>query len=123
MKEKNKPVGTSPCPIKGCGLTVKVYKYRSRSDDPAKRRFAGRLYAECEKDGRVENQEFLLEHMKWDEPAGATEAPAAPVAAPEPKPQPTRAAPARPEKPAAAPAGEPKTNKPSNSWVPEFFRK
>src|SRR4051812_19369084 len=118
MKEKNQPVGTSPCPIKGCELITKVFKYRSRSDDPAKRRFAGRLYCECEKHGRVENQEFLLESMKWDEEKKRPVEPSAPVRAPDPKPQTTRAN--EPQAPAKEPlkhASDPPQAMTKKSWI------
>ena len=64
MKEAKKPIGRAPCPIKGCEETVPVFKYQGASD-PARRRFAGRMYCSCPTHGRVENQEYLLEHIEW----------------------------------------------------------
>lgn len=65
-KPHNEPAGESECPIKGCSERVPVFTYRASSaSDEKRRRFAGRLYCVCGKHGRVENQEFLLEHITW----------------------------------------------------------
>jgi hypothetical protein len=128
MKAKNDPVGTSECPIKRCDKTVTVYRYRHASDDAKKRRFAGRLYCVCEVHGRVENQEFLLEHIQWAKGQSATGADASGASKPPPSPpvktpvkqasrpvqgnSSTRQTPAAPE-----PAPESKS-----SWLPEFFK-
>ena len=128
MKEKNAPVGTSECPIKKCGETANVYKYRSASEDANKRRFAGRLYCVCPVHGRVENQEFLLEHIKWDEPKNDDTAARQDASPPAPKApvQPVKSSPPPPVKTPAkqAPAPVAKDQKPKedSSWLPEFFK-
>lgn len=128
-REKNAPVGTSECPIKGCSEITNVYKYRSASDDASKRRFAGRLYCVCAVHGRVENQEFLLENIKWQEarndgastrqdaPSPAPKAPAPPVKA-------NASPPAKsPEKHASAPVTTQQDQpKKASGWLPEFFK-
>lgn len=83
MKKTKAPVGEVECPLKGCAEVVPVFKYAG-SDDAAKRRFAGRLYAICPTHGRIENSEYLLCHAKLNGPG---ELPAESPA--ESKPQPT----------------------------------
>lgn len=127
-KVRNEPIGEVECPTKGCAELCKVYRFRRRSDDDKFARFAGKLYAECPKHGRIggdgnaATQEYLLEHAKlWapnDRPA------AAPVAAPKPAPGPVSAStrqtpPAKPlaaPKPPAAPQHDPKRKAPW--WMP-----
>lgn len=83
-------IGTCPCPFQGCELTASVHKFRARSDNPARHRYAGRLYCLCPKHGRIESQEWILENAKitngGDQPANGAEAaekaaPAKPAAA------------------------------------------
>ena len=57
---KNEPIGTCECPVKNCDQVVPVYKFRSRSDNPARQRYAGRLYLVCPDHGRSEAQEWIL---------------------------------------------------------------
>lgn len=59
-REPNKPIGTCPCPFRECTETVPVFRYRSRTDDPAKQRHAGRLYLMCPKHRKSEDQEWIL---------------------------------------------------------------
>lgn len=83
-KERNQPIGTCPCPVKGCDETVPVYRYRQRAELEGRRRHAGKLYVTCPTHGRAEPQEWILEHATI---RGEAEPPA-------PKPQP-RPAPAK----------------------------
>lgn len=137
MAPRTDAVGKSECPIKGCKLSVPVFKYRERTPgDSTKRRFAGRLYCHCPTHGRVENQEFLLEHIEWSSgtpPENARAAPPAvdaaagapiavsrarsPVAAPVKAPA---RAPVKP--PAAAPVVTQEKPKKSSDWLPEFWK-
>lgn len=128
-REKNAPVGTSECPIKGCSETANVYKYRSASDDASKRRFAGRLYCVCPVHARVENQEFLLEHIKWDEGKKESESARQDASPPAPKAPaaPVKVSASPPVKTPAKPASPPVTTqqdqpKKGSAWLPEFFK-
>lgn len=67
MRKEKVSVGKCQCPIRDCVEQVPVYKYEG-SDDPKKRRFAGRMYAICSVHGRVENQEFILCNAKLKGP-------------------------------------------------------
>lgn len=122
---KNTPVGTSECPIKNCTQTVDVYRYRGAAGDPKKRRFAGRLYCVCPVHARVENQEYLLEHMKWSDPKKdaenksvdasppVTTAPVAPVKQQAQFPVPPKASP--------VPIVQSSPPKKSEPWLPDFW--
>lgn len=68
MKQKEQ-VGEVECPVKGCTHVVPVYKYGG-GDDPARRRFAGRLYSKCPEHGKQEPQEYLLCNAKMYGPEG-----------------------------------------------------
>ena len=121
-KAENLAVGSSPCPIKDCAEAVDVFKYRTAAGvDEKRRRFAGRLYCVCPKHGRVENQEFLLEHVKWTNEkstAAATSSSSPPTPAPIPTSSspPTRAPPPRapPPKVTAPPAEQ------LSSWLMDY---
>jgi hypothetical protein len=104
----NKPIGTCPCPRRGCDLIAEVFRYRERPNQLQRRR-AGKLYLKCASDGRIEAdgdgmQTFILENATiWTDgqrPAGeapAAGSPAAPAPAPKQRQQSVPAA----EKPAA----------------------
>jgi hypothetical protein len=97
------PRGTIACQFKACTLTVPVFRTRESTDDPTRRRFGGRLYGKCPTHGKFEDQEYILEGVKWDEK-------------PEPKPSAAAPAPAPAAKPASAPtpaAPEPKQQEPA----------
>jgi len=130
VSTKNEPVGDAECPIKNCAESVPVYKYRGASSDPKRRRFEGRLYCVCPVHGRVENQEFLLERIKWrdgknGEVATAKSEPAS-SATVKPTPQPTTTTVARrttttPPTSQPTPAPAPETEKPKkSSWFQEY---
>lgn len=121
----NPSVGTVACMVKNCSETAEVFKYRASSDDKAKQRFAGRLFCVCPKHGRIENQEYLLEHIQW------SDKPAAPAASPAPAPAPASSSPSsappasssppRPAAPAAVkPAAAPVKPRPS-PWLPDYW--
>ena len=93
---KNQPIGTCPCPFKGCEAETSVFKFRGRSDNPARHRYAGRLYCVCPKHGRIESQEWILENARIETAAVSSAAPVADQAAPKPEPK-------APPKPAVAP--------------------
>lgn len=132
-KEKNTPIGEMQCAFRGCECMAPVYRYRERSDDETKRRFAGRVYACCERKHRCEDQDFILENAKiWGaaKSAGAVAAPAAvgPVKKPEisakapvtkapvtKAPEPQRSAPVKVSASSSispAPESEPKRSRP-----------
>jgi hypothetical protein len=123
VKEKNAPVGTSECPIKNCAEVVPVFKYRDASGDTKKRRFAGRLYCVCPVHSRVENQEFLLENIKWqDEKKDASDAPPPVAKAPVQPVKPQASSPVKtPEKTVPAPV-TPETPKAPDAWLPNFWK-
>lgn len=62
------------CPVRDCTHMVPVYQYDTRSDDPARRRFGGRLYLVCPDHGRYEGQEYLLCNAKLSSPGDASHA-------------------------------------------------
>lgn len=69
-REPKKPTGECACPIRNCTHEkLPVFKYRSQAADVSRQRFAGRLYVQCPKHGRVDaDQEFILENGKlWAE--------------------------------------------------------
>lgn len=74
---KNDSIGTCPCPFKGCELVTSVFKFRGRSDNPARHRYAGRLYCVCSKHGRIESQEWILENARIDTAAATSDSPVA----------------------------------------------
>ena len=123
IREKSPAVGESECPLKNCKDTATVHRYRETATDPKLRRFAGKLYCICPTHGRVENQEFLLERMKWydgkkdasDASPPAPKAPAPPVKAPPVPPAKT------PEKQAPAPVTPPASK--SEAWLLDYFTK
>lgn len=82
MATKNTPIGTCECPVKGCDVIAPVFKFRSRSDNPARQRHAGRLYLVCPDHGRSEAQEWILAHATID-----GEPPSQPEEAPMPAPK------------------------------------
>ena len=109
-KEKNPAIGEMPCPFAGCQCKASVHRYRERSADEKMRRFAGRVYAVCERKHRCEDQDYILENATiWgarksdDKPAEPAAVP--PVKTPE-KPAPA-AVPKAPEKTPAAPVRTP----------------
>lgn len=75
MREPNTPIGTCPCPTKGCELDAKVYRYRQRNESPGRARHAGKLYVVCADHGRLDPQEYILANAKIDRLAA--ESPAA----------------------------------------------
>lgn len=126
-------IGTAPCPIKGCVEVVPVFKYEGASD-PARRRFAGRMYCRCSTHGRVENQEYLLENLTWHDASKSektTGNDASNASRPDPitqRPAPTAKQSAAPTQrpapmPAATPASKSEPEAPKSSgWLPEFFK-
>lgn len=102
----NKPIGTCPCPRRGCDAVAEVFRYRERPNQLQRRR-AGKLYLKCDSDGRIEAdgegmQTYILENATiWADgqrPAG--EAPAQePKAGPAPAPAKQPPAPAAKEPP------------------------
>lgn len=108
-REPNTPIGTCPCPTKGCELTAKVYRYRQRNDMPGRARHAGKLYVVCTDHGRLDPQEFILEHATIDRTG---ESAPAPVAEPAPTQKPAaERKPAAPKPAPAQPARERETEK------------
>lgn len=63
-KQRNEPIGTCPCPVKGCDISADVFKYRSAVADDQRpeyrRRFAGLLYLRCTEHGKYDGQEYIL---------------------------------------------------------------
>lgn len=72
MKPKKTSIGECDCPLKGCNEKIPVYRYAG-SDEPARRRFAGRLYGICPAHGRIENSEYFLCHAKLKSPSPGEE--------------------------------------------------
>ena len=104
-KEKNPAIGEMPCPFAGCTCKASVHRYRERSSDEKMRRFAGRVYAVCERKHRCEDQDYILENATiWGAAKSAD-------AAPEP-------APAAPEKTAEKPAAAPVKQSPAPAPKP-----
>lgn len=107
------PVGTVPCPIKGCDEIAAVFKYEGGPDE-SRRRFAGRLYCVCPTHRRIENQEYLLEHIQWSKPEEKPEARAI-VDKAAVRPMPAKSTPAPMQEP------QPQKKKPSG-WLPDYFK-
>lgn len=63
-KERNQPIGEVDCGHRSCDLKAKLYKYRKQAQQDGKSRFAGKLYAICERGHRCEDQEYLLDKGK-----------------------------------------------------------
>lgn len=59
-RTKNTPIGTAPCPFKGCEKEGPLFRYRSQTADEKKQRRAGKLYMRCEDHGMTSDQEWLL---------------------------------------------------------------
>jgi len=77
---RNAAIGTVECPFKHCTEHIPVFKFRKRAPDEKLTRHAGKLYAECPKHGRINDQEYLLSNAKLDSPAEKNAAaPAAPA--------------------------------------------
>lgn len=112
-KEKNTAIGEMECPFRGCTCRASVHRYRERSADDKKRRFAGRVYAICERKHRCEDQDFILENATiWGATKNTESAPApdlsAPVKAPEkPALAPVQKAPVRTSPAPATPEQSP----------------
>jgi len=116
MREPNTPIGTCPCPTKGCELDAKVYRYRQRNESPGRARHAGKLYVVCADHGRLDPQEYILANAKIDRlaaadappetstPAPSSSSPADPPAASPPARAPKAPAPAPQRQPASSPA-------------------
>jgi hypothetical protein len=95
-KTPNPQIGDCPCPVRGCDLDAKVYRFKRAGDGFT--RFAGKLYLDCPThgrfggDGREAAQEYILEHAKiWGaEREAKTDPKPEPVAetVPEPTPAP-----------------------------------
>lgn len=104
-KPKNEPIGSVTCPMRGCEETADVFKYRKRSEEEGRSRFAGKWYSVCPKGHRCEQSDYMLENAKiWGD-----KKPAAPVAAPEAgeKKEATKPAPVKtPKKQASAPVAK-----------------
>jgi hypothetical protein len=101
-KPRNPQIGTCPCPVRDCDKVAKLFRFKEASAATPGRRFAGRLYGDCEDHGRFGgdgrtgiNEYFLNKGKIW--PAGQKPAEAAaegspvnvqksPVAAPKPAP-------------------------------------
>lgn len=131
-KPDKAPIGDAPCPIKGCAEVVPVFKYEGASD-PARRRFAGRMFCRCPTHGRVENQEYLLENIVWRDASSdakkpvnhaSNASPASTQVTPASKPAaPTKPARAPTPAPASKPEPEPEPERAKKSdWFPEFFK-
>lgn len=119
--KRKEPIGEAPCPFKGCGCTMKVFRFEPESDRPSM--FKGRMYGVCETfgrygaDGKPASQEYLLTEANiWGakKPAGdGSEKPEKPQEKPAPQPaqssaKPTPKEPAKPApKPAVKPAQDP----------------
>ncbi len=77
---RNKAVGTCPCPYTGCDEVTPVFRFQSKSADPARQRHAGKLYQVCPKHGMLRDQDWLLENATITgaepEPASPPEPPA-----------------------------------------------
>ena len=87
-------LGKIPCAHRNCEELAEVRKYASRSDDPKKQRFTGKLFAVCPLRHRTDDQEYIL-NFNWDTGAATQEKPAQETA-------PAQAV-KTPEKPAPAP--------------------
>lgn len=105
-KERNRPIGECPCPVRDCTETATVFRFRERGGYA---RFAGKLYADCPKhgrfgaDGKASAQDYILESANiW----GSEKPPAAPAPVEEQRPAPRAPTPpaAAPEKPVKIPA-------------------
>lgn len=91
-------LGKIPCAHRNCDELAEVRRFASRSDDPKKQRFTGKLYAVCPLRHRTDDQEYIL-NFNWDTAAAAEKTPPpATVETPAP-PQAVKT----PEKPAPAP--------------------
>lgn len=109
MAKDKKQAGTCPCPIEGCKVLAKVYKFKAASDDARRQRMAGKCYLECSTHGTLglrgnaAIQEHIMEHgeiwganhVEEKPPAAPPAASAPPTPAPAPAPKPVPAAPAR----------------------------
>ncbi len=102
-KPKNDPIGECPCPVKGCELSMQVFRFRGRENE-LQRRLAGKLYGACDEhgrfgaDGKPAAQNYLLEHAElWDEKDKAARAA-------KPKPKSDELTPPRPSSSSATPA-------------------
>jgi len=57
----NPPIGTVPCPYRGCEHIAAVHKMAERSPDvPGRRRHGGKLYGRCPVHGQFADQEYIL---------------------------------------------------------------
>jgi len=109
-KQANPPIGTCPCPHRGCDRTATVKKFAHRSTTDQGRRLAGKLYLDCPDhgrfgtDGKPAAQEWILDHASIDgaPPAKSVTAPGAAAAT-----APAKPATAPASVPAAAPAAAP----------------
>ena len=102
--KRNEQIGECPCPVKGCALTAAVFKFKQAAGDDQRRRFAGRMYGDCEQhgrfggDGRSGMNEYFLENATIWGPEGKAAAPA-PVDSPLPlQKSPSKVKPAPPVK-------------------------
>ena len=109
-KPRNPQIGTVPCPWQSCKEAATVHRFQERASSDTRRRFAGKLYADCPVHGRFGAQgssafqEYILEEATiW----GSDEKPTDAAPAPATK---------TPEKPAPAPV-KPAPKK-SSGWVP-----
>lgn len=90
MAKRNEPIGTCECPVKGCDKIVPVYRYRSRTENVARQRHAGRLYLTCPDHGKSEAQEWILEHADITGEAPKTDTPKEPIMADDKKTEPKK---------------------------------
>jgi len=93
-KKLNAPIGECPCPTRGCDRVISLFRFEG-TDDPTRRRFAGKLYGKCEDcgkvgaDGAAKIQDYFLEHGTiWDDRKKAEKN--APPPAPPPVPAPEK---------------------------------
>jgi len=120
---KNQPIGRVECDRKNCTEMADVFRFRPRSDDEKRKRFAGKWYAVCPKKHRCDDQDYIAENGEiWGDEKPKESAPVEPVKTPA---APAKTVPMKPQKtpvkPASAPVPAPATEaEKSESWkLPE----
>ena len=121
MKERNKPIGTCPCPIEGCAKVMDVFQFRGR-ENVTQRRLAGKFYGQCDDHGRIGADgkqatiDYIAERMTWNDQSKATNAGAAPEnQATRASEKPAQSTPAPANAPKSAPAKQAPPRRP-NLW-------
>ncbi len=83
-KTQNPPIGTAPCPFKGCEKVCSVHRYRARTDDEKRQRHAGRMYLRCEDHGVTSDQGWIKANATFDDDTAKSDISGSPDVTPEP---------------------------------------